>query len=203
MIRTAFLVMFFMLITILPLCSTAQDNEDFPEFIHRNKLYKTGSSWITIGGGSGYFPLFKIQQKNFCVDVNGRWKKHYFTLGFHYDGNEFITVRSGQRYFEFHGGYGWRSENLNRNLYAYIGPGYAFGYVFNREIQLITADTTLISARYLSFNTPNIYGEIQYTQKIFYDIGIGLALYGSANKHYQTVGIRLFVYFSTAFIDDI
>ncbi len=110
MCRYKKLFLLFLLSTVSIFVATAQDEDDFPEFIHQNKLYKTGSSWFTIGSGLGYFPLLNSKQTNFSVDLNSRWKKHYFTLGFHYDGDEFITIRSGQRYYEFHAGYGWRNE---------------------------------------------------------------------------------------------
>ncbi|MEA3443917.1 MAG: hypothetical protein U9R19_04240 [Bacteroidota bacterium] len=180
--------------------SGVAQEENLPDFIYQNKLYKTGSSWFTIGSGIGYFPAFDKQQKNFSVDLNSRWKKHYFALGFHYDGDEFITVRSGQRCFEFHAGYGLRSENLKRNLYAYIGPSYALGYVFDHSESLITANAVYETKKYRAFNVPGIYGEARYVQKIFYDIGVGMGLYASANKYYQIIGIRLFLYFSTAYI---
>ena len=178
----------------------AQKDDDFPEFIYQNKLYKTGSSWFTIGSGVGYFPLFNSKQKNFSIDLNSRIKKHYFTLGFHYDGDEFIIKRSGQRYFEFHAGYGWRSENLKRNIYAYVGPSYALGYVFNHTKKVITSSSVYETKYYTAFNVPGLYGELQYVQKIFYDLGVGAGFYASVNKHYQVVGARVFLYFSTAYI---
>lgn len=196
-------ILFFSWIAIgLPLNSAAQE-EDFPDLIHQNKLYKTGSSWFTIGGGVGYFPALNRQQRNFIVDINSRIKKHYFTVGFHYEGDNFITQRSGQRFFEFHGGYGWRAENLKRNLYAYIGPGYAFGYVFHHYHRMITDQQDYTLTYYNAFNGPSIYGEAHYVRKIFYDIGIGAGVYASANKNYQTVGVRLFIYLSTAYIDKV
>ena len=197
------LVGIILLIVSLFSTSVSAQKEDFEEFIHQDKLYKTGSSWFTIGSGVGYFPTFDRQQRNFMVDFNGRIKKNYFTLGFHYDGDNFITVRSGQRFYEFHGGYGWRSENLKRNIYAYLGPGYAMGYVFKYSRRVINTENRYEQTIYQSFNTLSLYGEVQYVRKVFYDIGMGAAFYASLNKHYQTVGVRLFMYFSTAYIDDI
>lgn len=202
MVRFTCFVFIFSMAIMLPLDAASQE-EDFPEFIHKDKLYKTGSSWFTIGSGLGYFPGFDRKQRNFMVDLNSRIKKHYFTLGFHYDGDNFITLKSGQRFFEFHGGYGWRSENLNRNLYVYAGPGYALGHVFHHSQRTILPDVEYETTYYKSFTGLSLYGEVQYAQKIFYDIGVGTALYASVNKNYQTVGIRLFLYFSTAYIDDI
>ena len=170
----------------------AQDEEYSVDFIYKDKLYKTGSWWMTAGHGYGYFRKLDRSQQNFNVDLTGRFRKNYFTLGYHYSGDESILYSSGERLNDIYFGYGIRKEDLKKNFYFYAGPSYAFGYVSVPE-----------SGYAKGFRTIGLYGELQYTQKIFYDIGLGVSVFGSTNMEYQVVGAQLHIYFSTAFIDDI
>lgn len=216
-----FISIFFFL--VISYQSYSQKEKYTEDFIYNNKLYTTGSWWLSTGFGRGYFPSQSLLQKSFDVDITGRYKKHYFNIGYHYSGNNSILERSGQRLNDLHLGYTLRHETLKHNFSVYGGPSYTFGYVFdhyvlldNRNKNLIekvpideynSLDNMHVSASlrkyYRGFRTIGFYGKVQYIQKIFYDIGIGASLFVSANKYYQVVGVQASVYFSTAFIADL
>ena len=203
--------------------SYSQKEKYAEDFIHNNKLYTTGSWWLSVGAGRGYFPTPSLLQKSFDVDITGRIKQHYFNIGYHYTGNNSILEKSGQRLNDIHLGYTLRHETLKHNFSVYGGPSYAFGYVFDHFVLLNARSKNLIESvlidehnnldnmhvsasmrkYYKGFRTIGFYGKVQYIHKIFYDIGIGASLYVSANKYYQVVGIQASLYFSTAFIADL
>ncbi len=211
------------LFMIISYQSFSQEDKYTEDFIYNNKLYKTGSWWITGNAGLGYFTKMKVRQKNFAVGITGRYQKHYLSFGYHFSGNNSIIRKSGQRLNDIYLGYGLRHETLKHNVYVFAGPSYAFGYVFDhfyfpkRSKGLIHKtsidspnpfnDSELVAKKpinyYKGFRTIGFYGKLEYVQKIFYDIGIGAAVYTSVNKYYQVVGLQVTVYFSTAFIAEI
>jgi hypothetical protein len=182
-------------LTILSVQGMAQQEilEDGDDVIMGNKLFTKRNSWITIGGGTGYYFERPQQELSFGMDVNVRILGHYLTFGYLNSGTNFITKYSPKILHDFHLAYGWRKENIRWNRYAIIGPSLCmgFGYGFKEA----DGDVKLEG-----FIDPGIYGEYQLVYKPFYDMGIGLALYGSACMAYQTVGVKSTLYLSTAFI---
>ena len=200
----------------------SQDDEYTEDFIYNNKLYKTGSWWLSVSTGVGYFNKMTVQQKNFDVGLTGRFQKYYITTGYHFSGDNSIIKKSGQRLNDIYLAYGLRHETLKHNVHIFAGPSYAFGYVYdhyylsNIRSKGITESVSLDDSPFLNtkltantinyykgFRTIGFYGKVQYIQKIFYDIGIGASVYASVNKYYQVVGVQVSLYFSTAFIADI
>ena len=221
--KSLFISLIFVLFIIGSFKALSQNEKYTEDFIYKDKLYKTGSWWISGSTGLGYFGKRNIQQKNFAVGITGRYKQHYLTVGYHFSGDNSIIRRSGQRLNDIYFGYGLRHETLKHNVHVYAGPGYAFGYVYDHFFisnsrsrgmaNIITSESlnsfagTKFSANtinyYKGFRTIGLYAKVEYIQKIFYDIGIGAAAYASVNKYYQVVGVQVSVYFSTAFIADI
>jgi hypothetical protein len=91
---------------------------------------------------------------------------------------------------------GWRRETQKSNLAVFGGVSRAYGANFHH------ADS-LGRNYYRGFTAPGFYASVDYTFKIFYDLGLGVSLFESVNRSYNVTGIQLHVYFSGAFKGEI
>jgi len=65
-------------------------------------------------------------------------------------------------------------------------PTYAFG------------KTSISDDEYYIFRGIGFMTNIEYTYKLFYDVGIGASIFAAFSKHYKIAGIQLHIYFSGA-----
>lgn len=156
-------------------------------FINGNN-YRSPNNYFTIGTGLGY--KINTPQKitsPISMAFNFRVKSNYIQFGFlRSDVASVLTKRSNIYMNEFRFGLGKRKESLNTNLAFFVGANRATGHLND-------------SLRFMQYG---MYTELQYTHKVFYDIGVGASLFGTFNKSFQMVGIRLEFYFSNAFIKE-
>lgn len=200
--RIKYIVLFFVLClglqsvaqNVNPRSTTPKSKWDrrFPEIKIGDKIYQTGSSWLTVGMGPGYSTTLEEQQLSMAIAYHIRYKPIYFKFGYNYlDETFFLNNRSRNISFnnDVIAAAGIRREFNHFNFAFFIGPSFAFGYIEDSE-------SSNVGRRY---NALGVVPELQFTYKIFYDVGIGTSLYGSFNKHHQAVGVRLHIYFSGAF----
>ncbi|RLD63891.1 MAG: hypothetical protein DRJ01_02455 [Bacteroidetes bacterium] len=173
-----------------------QKNPD-EEFVHNNKIYKPNSSWLSFGVGSSYDINQKQFEQSINFDLHVRIKKTFVSGGYHKSSDAFFQsgtvqqVHSIQTLNDIHLCVGLKREKFKSNLSLFAGPSYVYGTTYDFTDSL-NVDW------YRKFDKPGIYASIQYTYKIFYDVGVGASLYTSINKYYSVVGIQLHLYFSNA-----
>jgi len=197
----------FLLTTAIVISTTIfaqQQTENDPdrEFIYRGRQYIPHTPWWNVGFGYGYNFDEKKGEPNFMVDVHFRVKKkYYFGTGYLTSRSEFLD-KYGDNFFlphsyvknsvnSLHFLYGWRIERLFRNFGFFLGPSYNWGYKFSYS------DST--GDYHEAYIEPGFYASVQFSQKLYYDLGIGVTLWTSLNKSYQAAGFTLHFYFSTAF----
>ena len=180
--------------SINPRSTTPKDKWDrrFPEMKIGDKIYQTGSNWLTVDFGVANRYILKQQELSMAIAYHIRYKPIYFKFGYHYsDETFFLNNRLGN--ISYHNDIiaaaGFRYELRHFNLAFFIGPSFAFGMIEN-------AENSVFGNGYMALGAVP---ELQLTYKFFYDIGIGTSLYGSFNKDYQAIGIRLHIYFSGAY----
>jgi hypothetical protein len=194
---------FFTLILSGPFWAMAQSDLDpEAEFIYRGRHYIPHSPWWTVGGGYGYNFSEKVGEPNFMLDVHFRIKrKHYFGAGFVTQRERFFynsdTLFYSHRWNRqsvnsIHALYGYRVEKINRNYGAFIGPSFNWGYDY-----LHTDENGY--DWHEGYIEPGIYASLQYTFKLYYDLGAGLSAFTNLTPSSQVMGLTLHVYFSTAF----
>lgn len=177
--------------TLLYLVSMGQEDK-YEEFIIGNRIYKPGCAWIKVGLGTSYNIKLKTYEKNINLCYSFRVKETYFQLGYHASSDVFFTIRSYQKLTDLYGAIGMRKESNKSNISFFAGPSYAYGgHYFDTD--------TLGKKRYKGFTDLGIVVNAEYSRKIFYDLGIGLSLFGSYNKSYNVIGIQIHFYFSGAF----
>jgi hypothetical protein len=167
--------------------------EDEDEIIINNKLFTKKNHWLSIGTGYGFYAEKQNMQSSFGADIHFLIKEHYFTLGYLYTGQNFISSSYALQLNDIHVGYGWRKENRLHNHYFFTGPSLALGYAYSHT-------DSLGRPWDVGFINPGLYAEYQYSFKINYDMGLGLAAYTSLSFGYQTVGLKAILYLSTAYI---
>lgn len=169
----------------------------FDEVKYGDNVYQQGSNWFTAAGGMSYCTNSNLWFRNFSLAYHHRFRAMYFRGGWHYAGEKFFfkhkdkEVRAMQQVNDFHIGAGLRLEDRWYNFGFFIGPAWTIAWKQDPAYPSGTVSKI--------YNTIGAHVEIQATFKIFYDMGLGLSLYGSFNKHYQTIGLQAHLYFSTAF----
>lgn len=164
----------------------------FREIRVGDKIYQTGSNWVTAGIGPGYSTTLQENQINMAIAYHFRYKPIYFKAGYHYtDKTFFLNKRLENISFQNDAiaAIGIRYERNHFNFAFFIGPSLAFGSIER-------PNNSKIGDAYYALG---VVPEVQLTYKVFYDIGLGTSLYGSFNKQHQCVGLRIHLYFSGAY----
>jgi hypothetical protein len=196
------LIFFFNLMLAFAFTSFSQtDIDPDAEFIYNGNHYVPNSPWATVGMGYSYNISEKDFEPNLLVDVHLKLKKpQYLGVGYmtsrqHFfyniDTLQFSHHWNKESVSSLHVMYGIRHENLNKNFAAFLGPAINWGYDY------LPNDS--INNMHRSYVEPGIYATLQYSHKIFYDIGVGTTLFANVCKSSQVVGISLHIYLSTAF----
>ena len=179
-------------VCILSLSLNSYAQEEDKEFVIDSTIFKKGSNWISISAGTGYNYGLKTQETNADVSLQLQIKKVCLQTGYHISSDEFFLNRSLQKLNDFHLGVGVRSENTLTNFAVFGGPSYSFGSSYDGY----NSDSI---KTYKGFGTLGFYSDVQFTYKLFYDVGLGISLYSSLSKNYQVIGVQVHLYFSGAY----
>jgi hypothetical protein len=173
------------------------------EFIYKGRHYVPHRPWLIFGMGYGYSTSEQSFEPNLMLDYHFRvQQKHYLGIGFVTSRSQFFDSNSDaillpHQYVEhsvnsLHALYGWRHDGLFNHVAFFAGPALNWGYQ--------SAYTDSLGRHYVyPYTGAGVYASLQYSRKLFYDIGIGASLFGSINRSYQVFGLTLHVYLSSAF----
>ena len=190
---------FILIIFVFSALFSIGQNEKYEEFIIKDKIYKPGSSWLKIGEGYSYHSALGAFEFSTVISYSIRIKNNYIQCGYHVSSEKFFTKHVYQKLNDFYLAGGWRKETQKANISAFIGPSYAYGATFHHVV-----DTGGVYNKYYKgFSEIGFYGSLDYTVKIFYDLGFGISLYGSVNRDYNVIGLQAHFYFSGAFKGEI
>ena len=142
------------------------------------------TNWITLGIGGAQ----KLNKKSYSVPGSLNYyfhvKQAYFNLGIMRSKMDVLVGKYSENFLtDYHLTAGFRNETRKSNFSYFAGPSYVHGLL----------DSTT------AFGGIGAYAEIQYIQKLYYDIGIGSSLFVNYNRAFPLIGIRLDFYFSNAF----
>jgi len=187
--KTSLTITFFVFYNIIVY---AQKREN--EFVSDSSIYKIGSNWLTASVGLGYNLNLRIQETNADFSYQYQTKKSNICMqvGYHLTSDEFFLNRSLQKCNDIHLGAGWRKETIMNDFAFFIGPSYAYGSSFAHYY--IGTEKA-----YKGFKTVGLFSDLQFTYKLFYDVGLGICIYYSLNKSYQVAGVQFHLYFSGAY----
>ncbi len=201
-IKSKLLLLFFFIIS-LNLIAQVETKNPTSEFIFRGRHYIPGSPWLNVGGGYGYNFTEDQGEPNFFVDMHYQLKsKHCLGVGFATSRDQ-IFDNGGPNIFlphnyvrhstnSLHTMYGRRIERMGHNIGFFLGPAYNWGY----KDPDVDSDSNEVHTPYGEIG---LYANIQYSYKLFYDIGVGASMWASYSNSYSVVGLSLHIYFSTAF----
>lgn len=158
------------------------------EITYDGKRYKVFNNYLTIGGGTEYNSFLQNTNLNLGGDLNYHISNIYFQSGFFLAGNRFGNWNHAQ----LHTAIGKRFEMTKVNLAGYLGGSISS---INRPIY----DSVIGEYRSNSIHPFGLHATAQFTYKFKYDVGIGFALFADINKAQSVYGIRLELYFSSAF----
>jgi hypothetical protein len=171
------------------------------EFIYNGNQYVPNSPWCTVGMGYGYNMSEKTGEPNFLFDVHLKLKKpQYLAIGFttsrerffyNFDTIFYVHHWNKQSVNSFHVLYGLRNENIFHNYAVFLGPAVDWGYNY------LYSDST--GDFHKMYFEPGIYLSLQYSRKIYYDIGVGVSLFANVCRSSQVVGATFHIYLSTAY----
>jgi hypothetical protein len=163
--------------------------------VYKNRIYRQNAPYLTFAYGAGFgFESKKIEQ-NMTLSYQHFIKNVGLQLGYHSSSDIKVWWRSDQKLNDLFLGFGKRWESTRYNISVFGGPSYAYG----SYTVIINKDSVDQLFPY-RFKTLGFHAEAQATYKIAYDLGIGVSVYGSVNRHYPVVGAQIHLYFSTAFV---
>ena len=150
-----------------------------------NNKFKVYNNWIS--GGAGEINNFTREGYEFTLgaDFNFHIQSKYFQMGFCFSGQDLNIYKD----YDYHFAFGKRIENPKYNFAFFLGPAYATGFI--KENGTYTGGKL--------YNKLSLYGCIQMTKKIKYDVGIGPSLFFDINQYQNMAGIRLDIYLSGAY----
>jgi len=190
----------------------------FDEFVYKGKIYQSYSNWFSVGVGKSYYTgtteiddglnisyNFHLKRLNSIISkqnslpkgsMRSAMSKLCFTVGYHYSSDATFIARSTQKLNDFYLGLGLRKETLHSNYAFFVAPTYSYGnyYRYSQRLQ----DDQVVRW-YTSFQNYGLYAKAEYTYKLLYDLGIGVAAYANFNSKYTVYGVQLQIYFSGAF----
>lgn len=175
----------------------SQEIKKYEDFIAGNKIYRPYANYVTLATGYNYNFGLKHFEQNASIAYHFRIKDNNFQTGYHISSDEFFLNRSYQMLNDIFFLYGIRRDSSKTNWGAYGGLTYAFGSTYAYS-KIDSASGNEIK-KYKTLHKIGFYAEAEITRKIFYDFGLGLSLYTSINKSYQVAGLKLHLYFSSAY----
>ena len=172
----------------------AQPKGDFDrkkELSYDGKRYRVFNNYLTAGGGSCYNNFIQNTNLNIGVDYNYHIRQVYFQSGIFLAGPQF----GNYNHLQFHTAVGKRFELTKFNMAGYLGPSVSF---INRPI----VDTANKQIRSRTLQPLGFHAAVQFTYKLKYDVGIGVCLFSDINKEQSVYGLRLELFFSSAYLGD-
>jgi hypothetical protein len=142
------------------------------------------TNWIAVG--IGYGQKLNSSDYSFPGSLNAYFhvKNIYFNAGIMRSKLDVLLSKySGNYLTDIHGTVGFRTETRKSSFSYFAGPSYVHGLLDSATL----------------YKGIGAYAEIQYIQKIYYDIGLGSSVFVNYNRDFPIVGIRLDFYFSNAF----
>lgn len=157
------------------------------EILHDGKRYRIYNNYITIGGSFFNSSLRTDVQKGLGLDFHFHIKRQYFQTGIAISGYNFLENNQTQMRF----GYGYRKETSKLNIAVFGGPTLFTGVYGVAD----TAGTYKASF----YSGVGAYACAQAITKFAYDMGIGAELFGELNYKQSIIGIKLLMFFSSAY----
>ncbi len=186
-------IKFLLAIVIVLFANHVMGQDDkYEEFIIGEKIYKPGCGWFKLSTGTSYNIKREAYESSSNICYSFRVKNTYLQLGYHSSSDMFFTKRSSQKLNDLYISIGSRKETKKSNISVFAGPSYAYGANYFET-------NTLGLKYYKAFTRLGLIANAEYTFKIFYDMGLGLSIFGSYNERYKVAGIQLHVYLSGAF----
>lgn len=185
----SFYIIAFILISFI---ATAQPKGEFDkkkEITYDGKRYRVFNNYITVGGGTEYNTYIQGTNLNLGGDYNFHIQQIYFQAGGFLAGNYFGNWNHAQ----LHAAVGKRFEMKKFNMAGYLGGSFSS---INRPIY----DSIAQGYRSNSLHPLGLHATVQFTYKFKYDVGIGICLFSDINKYQSVYGLRLELYFSSAFL---
>jgi hypothetical protein len=193
------LVIFLFFVLCCPKISFAQDTSQYKlqenfkrEIIIGDKRFRVYNNWFSGGGGLGINTEIPYVQTVIAVNLNFHIRRYYFRLGGMMTGDNFGQWNN----YQLHAGWiPYRKETEKYNLAMLGGISYLTGYKF------VGIDQNHLHVYNTAhpYAVPGGYAEIQYIRKIYYDAGIGGAIFVNVNDKNTIVGIRADLYLSGAY----
>ena len=162
-------------------------------FILNERIYKKNSPYLTMAYGAGYNINKSTIEQNLLISYHHFIRNVGLSIGYHASSDIQVWWRSYQKQNDLFLAGGWRLEGLRYNLGVFAGPSLAYG-------SYVAWSDEHEGNRAYGFTTLGGVAELQFTYRIFYDIGVGLSLYGSYNKDYAVAGAQVHLFFSTAYV---
>lgn len=184
-----------------PRTQTATDHlskwdKKFGEVKYKDKVYRQGSNWFDFGLGYAYNIDKKSFDNTFTMAYHYRYKGVYFNGGFHYTTQQLFDIkplrvlRPMEFLLDIYLGAGLRTEGRWHHIGFFIGPSFATTLISRPDDSKISDLKFQLGA----------YVKTEIIFKLFYDLGLGVSVFGSFNKRYQVAGLQITFYFSNAFI---
>ncbi len=204
------LLSFFVLFSIRMKSQGRLNMPGFEDTVIQNKIYHPYANYLLVSYGVGFnFKQHNSEQAG-SVFYTFRFKKHFFRVGYSVVSRNFILSRTLQKINDIAVLYGKRIETPTANFSFFAGITYSYGTYF-----YFYAPDERNTKVYMLFRKPGLYAELELTRKLFYDIGVGVSLFGTFNNAYKeyyrtatspfygAVGIKFNVYFSGAYKGEI
>lgn len=157
------------------------------EIAYDGKRYRVYNNWLSVGAGAGYNTRWPKDEKNIGADFSFHIKTHQLRAGGFMSGVDYTAANN----YSFHLCYGLRKEREKYNLSAFIGPSTSY---FRRPL----SDSSNYNLATV-YNIVGGYAVIEAIYKIKYDVGIGGQVFCDYNQVQMVYGVRLVLYFSSAY----
>lgn len=179
----------FVFVSFLALAQPKGEFDAKKEITYDGKRYRVFNNYITVGGGTEYNTFIGGNNLNMGGDFNFHIQHIYFQAGGFLAGGSFGNWNHAQ----LHGAIGKRFEMKKFNMAGYLGGSFSS---INRPFY----DTTTQSYVSRSLRPLGLHASVQFTYKFKYDVGIGICLFSDINKAQSVYGLRVELYFSSAFL---
>ena len=179
----------FIFISLFAMAQPKGEYDGKKEITYDGKRYRVFNNYITVGGGTEYNTYIQYTNLNLGGDFNFHIKNIYFQAGGFLAGNRFGNWNHAQ----VHAAIGKRFEMKKFNMAGYLGGSFS---TINRPLY----DSVNATYQSRSLRPLGLYSAVQFTYKFKYDVGIGFTLFTDINKEQSVYGIRLELYFSSAFL---
>jgi len=185
----SFYIVAFVLLSFLVIAQPKGEFDHKKEITYDGKRYRVFNNYITVGGGTEYNTFIGGNNLNLGGDFNFHLQAIYFQAGGFLAGGTFGNWNHAQ----MHAAIGKRFEMKKFNMAGYLGGSYSsINRPFYDSLNKVYISRTL--------KPLGLHAEVQFTYKFKYDVGVGICLFSDINKAQSVYGLRLELYFSSAFL---